>query len=197
MAAKIRLRKAAAQSYIQQLPDRETLIATLGSMNLAWGDVRDVEDIQSQPTVKHRGTIVQVDNKEGGTRPVVQSILPRRSMCPSTRLKRSTGRPPPASGCFCVSLPARYGKTRSRRASSAGSITCTATMSCLTLDARAFSPKSSQIKSESMNTSDRRLTFLTSRSNAAAGSVRRPRGWQNRISRISRSACGDPFFGGR
>ena len=73
LSEKIRLRKAAAQSYIQQLPDRETLIATLGSMNLAWGDVRDVEDIQSQPTVKHRGTIVQVDNKEGGTRPVVQS----------------------------------------------------------------------------------------------------------------------------
>ncbi len=73
LSEKIRLRRAAAQSFIQQLPDRETLIATLDSMNLAWGDVRDIEDIQSQPTVKHRGTIVQVDNKEGGTRPVVQS----------------------------------------------------------------------------------------------------------------------------
>ena len=73
LSEKIRLRKAAVQSFFLKIPDRETLIATLDSMNLAWGDVRDIEDIQSQPTVKHRGTIVQVDNKEGGTRPVVQS----------------------------------------------------------------------------------------------------------------------------
>ena len=70
---KIRLRRAAAQKFIRELPDRETLIQSLGDMNLAWGDVRDIESIQNQPTVKHRGSIVEVDNKEGGTRPVVQS----------------------------------------------------------------------------------------------------------------------------
>ena len=70
---KIRLRRAAAQKFVRELPDRKTLIHTLDGMNLAWGDVRGIESIQEQPTVKHRGSIVEVDNKEGGTRPVVQS----------------------------------------------------------------------------------------------------------------------------
>ena len=39
----------------------------------AWGDVRTAEAIREQPTVRHRGTIVQVDDRAGGTRPVVGS----------------------------------------------------------------------------------------------------------------------------
>jgi len=70
---KIRLRRAAAQKFIRELPDRKSLIDALSGMNLAWGDVRDIATIRDQPTVKHRGSIVEVDNKEGGTRPVVQS----------------------------------------------------------------------------------------------------------------------------
>ena len=45
----------------------------MARMNIAWGEVRNARTLTEQPTVKARGSIVQVDDREGGTRPVVQS----------------------------------------------------------------------------------------------------------------------------
>src|SRR5204863_6235297 len=70
---KSRLRHIAAREYFASLPDRDAVIADLRKLNLAWGDVREASTIREQPTVKHRGTIIEVDNRAGGTRPVVQS----------------------------------------------------------------------------------------------------------------------------
>ncbi len=70
---KIRLRRATAQAYFKDLPNREAVIAALDQMNLAWGDVRAGAQALALPTVKHRGTITQVDDRGGGQRPVVQS----------------------------------------------------------------------------------------------------------------------------
>jgi crotonobetainyl-CoA:carnitine CoA-transferase CaiB-like acyl-CoA transferase len=70
---KSRLRHIAARAFFASLPDREAVIAELDRLNLAWGDVREAADIREQPTVKHRGTIIEVDDRAGGTRPVVQS----------------------------------------------------------------------------------------------------------------------------
>jgi crotonobetainyl-CoA:carnitine CoA-transferase CaiB-like acyl-CoA transferase len=59
--------------FLRELPDRGAVIEALNRMNLAWGDVRESENAREQPTVKHRGTIVDIDDRAGGTRPIVQS----------------------------------------------------------------------------------------------------------------------------
>ena len=73
LTQKSELRHEAMRRYFAGLPDRGTLTAQLTAMNIAWGDVRKSEDIREQPTARHRGAIVQVDDRMGGTRPVVQS----------------------------------------------------------------------------------------------------------------------------
>jgi crotonobetainyl-CoA:carnitine CoA-transferase CaiB-like acyl-CoA transferase len=42
-------------------------------MNLAWGDVRTRAEARTLPTVVHRGSITEVDDRAGGTRPVPQT----------------------------------------------------------------------------------------------------------------------------
>lgn len=70
---KVTLRRAAAQDYFRGLPDEAAFVAIMDRMNTAWGRVRESADIRDQPTVKHRATITQVDDRAGGQRPVVQS----------------------------------------------------------------------------------------------------------------------------
>lgn len=70
---KIAIRRAAARAFFKNLPDREAVIKALDGMNLAWGDVREGAQSLDLPTVKHRGTIAEVDDGAGGKRPVVQS----------------------------------------------------------------------------------------------------------------------------
>jgi CoA:oxalate CoA-transferase len=70
---KIAIRRATARAFFKNLPNREAVIKALDGMNLAWGDVREGAQTLDLPTVKHRGTITQVDDGAGGKRPVVQS----------------------------------------------------------------------------------------------------------------------------
>jgi crotonobetainyl-CoA:carnitine CoA-transferase CaiB-like acyl-CoA transferase len=41
--------------------------------NLAWGNLRQLGGVLESPTIKHRNTIATIDNREGGSRPVVRS----------------------------------------------------------------------------------------------------------------------------
>ena len=70
---KIRLRREIVTEYLLALPDWGAVETKMAEMNLAWGIVRDPTDIREQATVKARGAIVDIDNREGGTRPVTQS----------------------------------------------------------------------------------------------------------------------------
>ena len=70
---KIRQRKEAMAAYLQQFATWEAVETEMATMNLAWGVVRDPGDIQSQATAAHRGAIVEIDDRAGGTRPVTQS----------------------------------------------------------------------------------------------------------------------------
>lgn len=71
---KIRHRRAAAGSYLASLPDQAALEQALDSMNIAWGRVRSSADVaRNSATVQARGSVVEVDDRAGGTRPVVQS----------------------------------------------------------------------------------------------------------------------------
>ena len=67
------LRHEAIRDVLRTMPDRATLIALLDRLNIAWGDVRSSEDILNQPTVRHRGSVTRIDDRAGGTRPIVQS----------------------------------------------------------------------------------------------------------------------------
>ena len=70
---KIRLRREAVAKFFTAFPDRPALVQALDQVNLAWGDVRSNEAAFESPTARARGTVAQVDDRNGGTRPVVQS----------------------------------------------------------------------------------------------------------------------------
>ena len=73
LAEKIRLRREAAQAFFDGLDSREQVREAMAEMNLAWGEVRDSADVRESPTVQHRGSIADIDDRAGGTRPIVQS----------------------------------------------------------------------------------------------------------------------------
>lgn len=73
LPTKIRLRREAVGRFMAALPDWPAVEEAMARMNIAWGEVRNARTLTEQPTVKARGSIVQVDDREGGTRPIVQS----------------------------------------------------------------------------------------------------------------------------
>ncbi len=71
---KIRCRRQAFQDFLLSFGTREALIEALDAANLAWGGVFDSSQfLQESETLKHRNSIVDIDNREGGTRPTFQS----------------------------------------------------------------------------------------------------------------------------
>ncbi len=70
---KIRLRREAISAYLAALQTWEDVEAAMAHINLAWGQVRDPANLAEQPTLAHRGAIVQIDDRAGGTRPIPQS----------------------------------------------------------------------------------------------------------------------------
>ena len=70
---KIRLRRAWVDEFMRGLKDWQEVEAALAKMNLAWGQVRHAATMPEQPTIAARGSIVQIDDRQGGTRPIPQS----------------------------------------------------------------------------------------------------------------------------
>jgi CoA:oxalate CoA-transferase len=71
---KIQFRRKAFEEFLLSFPDRAALIEALDQCNIAWGSVYDSGDfLHSSETIKHRQSIVEIDNREGGTRPTYQS----------------------------------------------------------------------------------------------------------------------------
>ena len=73
LADKIRLRRQAASTFFAGLATKEQVREAMEAMNLAWGEVRDSATVQDSLTVRQRGTIAAIDDRAGGTRPIVQS----------------------------------------------------------------------------------------------------------------------------
>jgi len=73
LAEKIGLRRQRVGEYMHALSTWEEVEKAMAAMNIAWGKVRDPVTIREQPTVAARGAIVDVDDRAGGTRPIVQS----------------------------------------------------------------------------------------------------------------------------
>jgi CoA:oxalate CoA-transferase len=70
---KIPLRKNCMAAFMAALSSLEEVESTMASMNLAWGRVGNPAEIQDQQTMRSRRSIVEIDDRAGGTRPVTQS----------------------------------------------------------------------------------------------------------------------------
>ena len=71
---KIEARRAASRHFFTETcSSREEVIVALDKMNIAWGDVRPASDVQELASVKARGSIIEVDDRAGGTRSIPDS----------------------------------------------------------------------------------------------------------------------------
>ena len=73
LAQKIAMRRQAAAAFFASLDSMEAVRAAMRTMNLAWGEVRDSADVRESQTVRHRGSVADIDDRAGGSRPIVQS----------------------------------------------------------------------------------------------------------------------------
>ena len=73
LAQKIAMRRQAAAAFFAGLDSMEAVRAAMRTMNLAWGEVRDSADVRESQTVRHRGSVADIDDRAGGSRPIVQS----------------------------------------------------------------------------------------------------------------------------
>jgi crotonobetainyl-CoA:carnitine CoA-transferase CaiB-like acyl-CoA transferase len=73
LAEKIATRRQAVQHLLQAQIHQDDFGRLMKAINVAWGLVRDPATMQTQATVAHRQSIVDVADRAGGTRPVTQS----------------------------------------------------------------------------------------------------------------------------
>ena len=66
-------RSASSQFFMETCTTREDVITSLDKMNSAWGDVRSTADVVDLACVQARESIVQIDDRSGGTRSIPQS----------------------------------------------------------------------------------------------------------------------------
>ncbi len=70
---KIARREAVIDAWFRSFTDREPLLAALDAANLAWGEVKSGADIHSSPTLQHRESVREIDNRAGGTRRILRA----------------------------------------------------------------------------------------------------------------------------
>lgn len=70
---KINVRRKAVGDFLNTLDTIENFSAAMKSMNVAWGGVRSPENLRDQLTIINRGSITDIDDRNGGTRPITQS----------------------------------------------------------------------------------------------------------------------------
>lgn len=70
---KIAKRREAIDERLQQCSTIAQFGELMDTLDIPWGEVRDPRKLAEQPTLKSRGMIVQVDDRDGGTRPMADS----------------------------------------------------------------------------------------------------------------------------
>ncbi len=73
VAEKITSRRSVITDFLCGLPDRAAVIAVFDAANLAWADVRECGEVLESPTLVHRNTVVDVDDRAGGKRKVIRN----------------------------------------------------------------------------------------------------------------------------
>lgn len=66
-------RTSAINSFLSSFETRADMLAALDEANLAWGDIRTTAEAHASPTAVHRGSSVEIDARDGGTRRVTQT----------------------------------------------------------------------------------------------------------------------------
>ena len=74
LPTKIQTRRGAIETYLMSFPDRDSLIAKLNEVNLAWGDVFNHREVlDKQGSVEARQILTEVDDRDGGHRKVTNT----------------------------------------------------------------------------------------------------------------------------
>jgi hypothetical protein len=94
-----------AEQFARRSRDALAMIGetAMDRMNTAWGQVRPGAELRDQPTLKHRRSIVEIDDRAGGTRPAFRHDDDRRRPRPAPRhcsaeKSRHKGRGPKVHG---------------------------------------------------------------------------------------------------
>ena len=66
-------RTDAINKFLSSFETRAQMLAALDEANLAWGDIRTTAEAHRSPTALHRGSSVEIDARDGGTRRVTQT----------------------------------------------------------------------------------------------------------------------------
>ncbi len=66
-------RSDAINAFLSSFETRAEMLAALDEANLAWGDIRTTAEAHESPTAIHRGSSVEIDARDGGTRRVTQT----------------------------------------------------------------------------------------------------------------------------
>jgi crotonobetainyl-CoA:carnitine CoA-transferase CaiB-like acyl-CoA transferase len=70
---KAQKRHEAVAAFLATLTDREQVVRALERADLAFGEVKDTASALRSPSLVARGAVVRVDDRAGGTRPVIRS----------------------------------------------------------------------------------------------------------------------------
>lgn len=73
LETKIALREQAIDDRLKQCETPQQFAELMNTIDIPWGQVRDPHDLEAQATLTHRGMIVQIDDRAGGTRPLADS----------------------------------------------------------------------------------------------------------------------------
>jgi CoA:oxalate CoA-transferase len=73
LETKIALREQAIDDRLKQCETPQQFAELMNTIDIPWGQVRDPHELEAQATLTHRGMIVQIDDRAGGTRPVADS----------------------------------------------------------------------------------------------------------------------------
>lgn len=70
---KIASRRQIISEFLRSREDRAAVFAALDAANLAWGEVREAGGVLESATIEHRESVAEIDDRAGGTRPVIRS----------------------------------------------------------------------------------------------------------------------------
>jgi CoA:oxalate CoA-transferase len=73
LSRKIELRRRAVSEFLLSFPDASALGVALERAELAWGEVRTTAQAIESASARARGSVVETDDRAGGTRRVIQS----------------------------------------------------------------------------------------------------------------------------
>src|SRR5262249_11923653 len=85
--AKTAARRRIVDAWFRSFDREEDLHRAIERAGLAWGRVRDARTLLDSPTIATRGIVAEIDDRNGGRRPVVQ--MPYRFSCGESGVRGS------------------------------------------------------------------------------------------------------------